>query len=97
MAQILADRVLREKQQSAFSLQANSLVVPYLEEWDMIRVRDPIKQGLPGFPNGGQVNIFKLGQCTIPLDNKTPMTLNREYPFSYTLNNYYAKGRNPYR
>jgi hypothetical protein len=97
MAQTLADRVLKEKQQSAFTLQANSLVVPYLEEYDMIRVRDPIKYGLPGYPYGGQVNVFKLGQMTLPLDNKTPMTINRTYPFSYKLKSYYKKGRNPYR
>jgi len=97
MAQLLADRVLAEKQEAAFAIQLNSLVVPYLEEWDMIRVRDPIKYGLPGYPDGGQVNIFKLSHCTIPLDNKTPMTINRDYPFSYKLKNYYAKGRNPYR
>ncbi len=97
VAQGLANDILKEKQQSASAIQLNSLVVPYLEEWDMIRVRDPIKYGLPGYPNGGQVNIFKLGQCTIPLDNKQPMTINRDYPFSYKLKNYYSKGRNPYR
>jgi len=97
MAQTLANRVLKDKQQSAFAIQANSLVIPYLEEYDMIRIRDPIKYGLPGYPDGGQVNIFKLGQLTIPLDNKQPMTINKEYPFSYKLKSYYKKGRNPYR
>jgi hypothetical protein len=97
MAQQLADGILKDKQQAAVSIQADSLVVPYLEEYDMIRIRDPIKYGLPGYPYGGQVNVFKLGELTIPLDNKTPMTINKEYPFSYKLKSYYNKGRNPYR
>jgi hypothetical protein len=85
VAMSIAQNALGEKLKSAFSIEATSLVLPRVEEWDMIRVRDPIKYGLSGYPYGGAVNVFKLNKATIPLDNKSPMTINREYPFSYKL------------
>ncbi len=85
VAQRIANAELKKKQTTANSIGCTTLVLPQLEEYDTIRVRDPIKYGLPGWPNGGSVNIFQMGKATIPLDYKTPMTINRDYPFSYKL------------
>jgi len=81
----LAQAELKKKQTTANSIGCTTLVFPQIEEYDNIRIRDPIKYGMPGYPNGGSVNIFHLGKATIPLDFRTPMTINKEYPFSYKL------------
>jgi len=81
----IAKNRLRDRQRTAYSVGATCLVLPHIEEYDTVRVRDPIKYGMPGYPNGGSVSVFKVGKVTIPLDFKTPMTINRDYPFSFKL------------
>ena len=81
----IATNHLQTLRRAATSVGIVCLPLPQLEEWDTVRVRDPINYGSPNYPYGGSVNIFKIGTATIPLDYKTPMTINREYPFSYKL------------
>lgn len=84
-AKALANQALQKKEKSAFSIEVATLTVPHLEEWDRVLIRNPILRGLPGWEQGGQVSTFRVGKFTIPLDNTSPMTLNKEEAFSYKL------------